>query len=259
MTCSAFGAIFRNELRLLKRDTAVVVLILAMPLVVTSILKSTMASSLQASGVQGANGAEQVVPGIALLFSFFLVAFISFSFFREHGWGTWDRLRASRATRFDIMAAKALPWAIVSLAQLTILFAAGVVLFDLKIHSASAVGAMALLGVVWTIFLLCFALAITAIASSIQVVQAVGNLGSIVFGTLGGALVPMDQLPGWARSASPFIPTHWAMKGFNAVLIEDDGLMGVLTPVLVILGISAVFGTIAFKRFDFETVKTSFA
>ena len=259
MTSSAFGAILRNELRLLKGDTAVVVLIIAMPLIVTSILKSTMASSLIANGASDANGAEQVVPGMALLFSFFLVAFINFSFFREHGWGTWDRLRASRASHVDILTAKALPWAVVSLAQLGLLIGAGVVLFDLRIPNASALGGMALIAVVWTAFLVSFALAITALASSIQVVQAISNLGSIVFGTLGGALVPMEQLPGWAQAVGPFIPTHWAMKGFNALLIDEEGFAGAVVPSLVILGIAAVFAAIAIKRFDFETVKTSFA
>lgn len=258
-TRSPLGAILRNELRLLKRDSPVMILLIAMPLVVISILKSTMGVSLIAGGAESVNGAEQAVPGMTLLFSFFIVGFIGLSFFREHGWGTWDRLRSSRASRADVLIGKTLPWAAVSLIQLATLLTLGVYLFDLEIGGGAALIGLAIVAVAWTAFLMAFALAVVSIARSVQLVQAIANLGSMVFAALGGALVPYDQLPGWAQTVAPVVPTHWAMRGFSAVLIDGEGINGTIIPALVLLGFSAFFALLASTCFDFNEAKTSFA
>jgi len=252
---SPFRAILRNEFRLLKRDTAVLVLTIAMPLIVISILKSTVGASLVASGATQATGAEQVVPGLALLFGFFICGFLGLSIFREHGWGTWDRMRSTRAETGAILAGKALPWALVSLAQMTILFLAGVAIFDLNIPGVAEVGGIALITVTWSAFLVSFALFVVAIAASVQAVQAFANLGAMVFGTLGGALVAFDQLPGWARAVSPLLPTHWAMRGFRALLLDGEGFRGAIVPSLILVGFALLFGLVAAIRFDSAEAK----
>lgn len=256
---STFGPIIRNELRLISKDPLVLVLLMAMPLVIISIFKSTMAASLLASGITGANGAEQVVPGQSLLFGFFLVSFIGLTFFREHGWGTWDRLRSSRASRKEIILGKALPWVIVGVIQVGILFTLGTVLFGLEIPGVEGVAAIFITAVCWMLFVGSFAVAMVALLPSIQLVSAVSNLGAMVFAAIGGALVPTDQLPGWARAVGPAVPTHWAMRSYDAILLEDRGLAGIVTPCLILLAFAACFAMIAIRRFRFNDVKTSFA
>lgn len=256
---SAFGPIVRNEVRLISKDPLVLVLLMLMPLVIISILKSTMATSLLASGVDGANGAEQVVPGQSLLFGFFLVSFIGLSFFREHGWGTWDRLRTSRASRADVILGKALPWVCVGVVQCSILFTLGVVVFDLRIPGPESVLAIFITATCWMLFVGSFAVAMVALLPSIQLVSAVSNLGAMVFAAIGGALVPSDQLPAWAGAVGPAVPTHWAMRAYNSVLIDETGLSGIVGPCLIMLAFAGVFAGIAAQRFRFDAVKTSFA
>jgi len=256
---SAFMPVFRNESKLVWDTKELVVVLILMPLGIISMLKTTMEASLLASGETGVNGAEQVVPGQALLFGFFLVSFIGMTFFREHGWGTWDRLRTSRATRTDILVGKTLPWAIVGLVQLLALFALGMVVFDLKVPDVSGLLGIGLVAVAWMIFVSAFSVAMVALFNSIQMVSAISNLGAMVFSALGGALVPAAQLPGWARAIGPAIPTHWAMEGFNAVFIDNRGVSGVLVPCAVLLAFAAGFGAIAQNQFKFDAVKTTWA
>jgi len=259
MSRTAFGPVLRNELRLVKADPLVVVLLMFMPLVIISILKSTMGASLMASGQSDVTGAEQVVPGQALLFGFFLTSFIGLTFFREHGWGTWDRLRVSRATRFDIIVAKTLPWVVVGLTQLIALFFLGWLLFDLNVDGANDAVGILIVSVCWSIFVGCFAVAMVALLPSIQLVSAVSNLGAMVFSAIGGALVPSAQLPGWARALGPFIPTHWAMRGFDAIFLDGEGVAGVIGPCVILLAFAVGFGILAHTRFKFDAVKTSWA
>jgi len=47
------------------------------------------------------NGSEQIIPGVAVMFAFLTTQLVSMLFFREHSWGTWDRLRASSAGTAD--------------------------------------------------------------------------------------------------------------------------------------------------------------
>jgi len=256
---SALLPIFRNEAKLVWDTKELVVVLILMPLGIISMLKTTMEASLLASGATGVNGAEQVVPGQALLFGFFLVSFIGLTFFREHGWGTWDGLRTSRATRSDILIGKTLPWSIVGLVQLVALFALGMIVFDLQVPDASGLLGVMLVAVTWMIFVSAFSVAMVALFNSIQMVSAISNLGAMVFSALGGAIVPAAQLPGWARAIGPAIPTHWAMEGFNAVFIDDKGVSGVLVPCAILLVFAAAFSAIAHNRFKFDAAKTSWA
>ena len=64
-------------------------------------IAKAFAPAMAQLGVPNANGSEQVVPVTAVTFSFFLVGNVGFVIFREHGWHTWVRLRASPRSRLQ--------------------------------------------------------------------------------------------------------------------------------------------------------------
>jgi len=101
------AAVVMNDLRILRRDPAFVVIFTLMPLAFMAFTKGAFAAglALEYPG-RGFNGAEQVVPGSAVVFSGFLVGNLGFAIFREHSWATWDRLRASQLSTVELMAGK---------------------------------------------------------------------------------------------------------------------------------------------------------
>src|SRR5580658_10523786 len=113
-------AITRNELRVLRRDPSPLIFVLAVPVLVTYILRGGLGAILQVVGYHGVSGADFVVPAEAVTFIFFIPGFIGMSFFREHGWATWDRLRASSATSAEIMFGKVVPMCILGMLQLAV-------------------------------------------------------------------------------------------------------------------------------------------
>ena len=230
-------AILHNEMRVLRSNRAMPVMLIGMPLIIIAMLRSTMGAALADVGISGRSGAEQVVPGQALLFGFFMVSFLANSFFREHGWATWDRLRTSRASRADIFIGKALPWIATSGLQVMALLSVGFLLFDLPLPSASGLAALVL--------------------TSMPAVSAVSNLGAMFFSAVGGALVPSGQLPGWANAIGPFTPTYWAMRAFNAVFLEDGGLPEALPSIAALAGFAVASALYAWFRFDFDQPKRS--
>jgi len=243
-------------MRILASDPGTIVFILLMPLLMMAFLKPVYRLALIAQGYLDANGAEQAVPGMAVTFASFFSGFVGFAFMREHGWGTWERLRASHAGPLEIMAGKVVPALAMAALQMLVLFAAGGWLFGLRVRG-SLLG-VAAVAVALSVCLIAFGMAITAFSKTAQQLNAYGSLGGILFATLGGAFAPLDVMPGWARAIAPAMPTYWAMRGFNQVVLEAGGLAAVALPVLVLAAFTAGLVALTYWRFSFEETKIYF-
>lgn len=217
-----------------------------------------MGVSLQSSGFVGATGAEQVVPGQLVMFGFFVAGAVGFMLFREHGWKTWDRLRASAATPTSLLAGFAVPWIVIHLCYQISLYVAGALLLGLR-PGPGTWPALFLVMLGYAACVIAFILVVASSFRTIAQVSALQNVGAILFGGLGGALVPLDQLPAWARFIAPATPSYWAMRGHNAVLLEAGGIVEVLPSVGVLLGASVVLGFLAIRRFRVDETKEFFA
>jgi len=249
--------IVRQDARLLRSDPAFTIIFLVMPIVTMAFMKPAFRAALVAAGARGANGSEQAVPGMAVMFGFFLVGNVGFGVFREHGWHTWERLRASWARPGEILLGKAtVPLATVAM-QLGVLFGVGSLVFGLRVR-----GSILALGAVAAALALCIAalgFTLLAVCRTVMQLNAATNLGSLVYAGLGGALTPISVLPGWARAVAPGTPSYWAMRGFRAVILQSGGLSSVALPVGVLLAFAAGFSAVAVVRFRFEETKVDWA
>jgi ABC-2 type transport system permease protein len=251
------GVIVVHELRLIRRDPLPLLILIVFPIILTAFLKPAFRPALVQSGHPDANGAEQVVPGQAVMSAFYLVALITFTFFAEHSWATWDRLRASAASSLEIVVGKALPRVVVGVLEFVVILSVGVVAFDLHVRGS----ALAFVPLV-TVFALCLVLlgvAVTAVSRTAQQASSFGFLGMVLFGAIGGAFVPFNLLPAWAQAVAPCTPTYWAMRGMNSVILDGQGVGGVLAPTGVLLGMGALFTAIAITRFRFDEAKVGFS
>ncbi len=246
-------ALIRHEMKALRDDPGSIVFLLIMPLLMMGLMKPLFGLSLQAEGFLTANGAEQAVPGMAAMFATFTGSFAGFTFFREHGWHTWDRLRASQATTLDIMVGKLTPTLVIAVVQMSVLFGLGVVLFDLVI-SGSLV-ALSLIVLAFSISMLSFGMAIMSLTRTSLQLNTYVNLAGIVFAGVGGALVPLAVLPAWVQTAARFTPTYWAMDGFLDVILAGAGISDVVVATMVLLVFTGVFTAVAAARFRLEESK----
>jgi ABC-2 type transport system permease protein len=238
----------RQNWALLMADPAPIVLLTLMPVVMMTFLQGTSRAVLRGAGYANASGAELVVPGMAVMFAFFGVGFIGTAFFSEHGWGTWDRLRSSRATTMEIVMGKILPSAVLIFGQLVLVFVIGVVAFGMTINgSVAGVGVMMLACVA---VLVAFSMLLTAVLKTANQLMAVVNLAAMALTGLGGALAPVDVLPGWAQAIAPLSPAYWMLKGFRAAILEKGGLDATIIPAAATLAFAGVVAAIAVWRFS---------
>ena len=246
-------AIARNELRVLRRDPTPLVVLVVMPLVMAPLFGTTFRAALVLSGHPHASGADFAIPAQMVEFGFFLAPYTGFLFFRDHGWKTWSRLRASPATSADIIVGKAVPMVALGLLQITVLFTFGAVILDLHLRGEAV--ALAAVVFVYVCCAVAVGVALTALLRTSQQLNAVGFLGATLMGALGGALVPISTLPGWTRRIAPATPQYWAMRATRDVIINSEPSSAVLLPILVLAAFTAVFVTIAIRRLRFDDTK----
>jgi ABC-2 type transport system permease protein len=250
-------AIVRQDGRLLRRDPAFTLSLVIMPVMVVSFMKPAFRATLIASGARGANGAEQAVPGVAVTFAFLMVGNVGFGVFREHGWNTWERLRASWARPGEVILGKAVvPFAALAL-EMGILFGLGGLVFGL--HVRGSVVGLILVAATLAVCLICFGFALLAVCRSIMQLNAASNLGALAYSGLGGAFTPISALPGWAHAIAPATPSYWAMRGFRSVILSPGGLDAVMLPTAVLLAFATGFVCIAAYRFRFDEAKVGWA
>ncbi|MGH3852157.1 MAG: ABC transporter permease [Pseudonocardiaceae bacterium] len=253
---SRLMAVSGNEWRIVRKYQELVILLLIVPLVMMALVsKGIGAVVADVAPEYHAAGADFTVPGFTLMFGFMLIGFLGNGFMGEHGWGTWDRLRASSARPSEVLLGKVLPYAGLSLAQFVLMLTVGWTFLGMHLRGSAI--ALALLVIASVFLIISVSLAITAFCSSGQQVSSFANLVGIVIGLVGGVFMPVAALPTWVRYMSPLTPQYWAMSGFRKVLAGNGTVTDIGVELLILVGLSVVLFAIAARRFRFDESKRS--
>jgi ABC-2 type transport system permease protein len=250
-------AIVENELRLLRRDPAWLILMFVIPLILVGLMRGAIHFVLVLTGHPGASGAEFTVPAQAVTFVFYLPGLIGISFLREHGWATWVRLRTSGTSRTQILLGKIFPILVLGLLQMLFVFGIGTVAYGLRIRGSMF--GVALVAATLVVTVIALGLAITAVVRTMQQLNAIANIAPVGLGGLGGALVPMATLPLWVHRVAPATPQYWAMRGFNGLILSGNGFGSALLPTLILLAFAVGFTMVAILGLRTAESRLSFA
>jgi ABC-2 type transport system permease protein len=148
-----------------------------------------------------------------------------------------------------LLLGKILPYYLVNLVQIAIMFLTAHLLFGMAIINLPA--------------LLVVSLALAAAATGLGImVAALGKTDTQVMGltslltltmsALGGCLMPTFIMPDFLQKISRAIPHAWAMQAFQDVLVRGYGVSGILPESLILLAFAAVFFAIGVWRFRFD-------
>jgi ABC-2 type transport system permease protein len=208
-----------------------------------------------ADGMVG--GPERAVPGMAALFGFFGLSAIGLAFYRDHAWGTWDRLRASGTRPVDIIVGKLTPLAVVFLLQYALLLPLSWAVFGLRFHG-SVLG-VALVAIALVAVELSLGMLLSVVCSGITQLNALVSILALLLVGAGGALSPVATFPGWVQAIAPASPVYWSIKGFNSVITESGGVSDVLRPVGILFAMAVVCFVLSAILYDHEKRKSFFA
>ncbi|HEY0117323.1 MAG TPA: ABC transporter permease [Cellulomonas sp.] len=237
MSFSRSLAVARGGARLLLSDPAPTIAMTAVPIVFIPFLIPGVRAQLRLAGATTATGAEHVVPGMLVLFAFLSVQTTVMLFYREHAWGTWDRLRASATTTGDLVVGKCLPSFAAQLLQCGVVLAVSAVAYRFRI--TGSVGALLVVLVAFVAALTAFGVALVAVFGSLDQAMVIGNLLGMVMAGLGGAFTPISSLPGWAQGIAHASPASWAIGALSRISLDGAGMGAVAGDTLRLLGFAA--------------------
>jgi ABC-2 type transport system permease protein len=235
-------AFLRKEMLLLRRNPSVFVFLFIIPLFLATILSHPF------SELNDDKGADHTIPGFTLMFGFYIVMFMTSAHFHEHGWGSWTLVRVSGLSRVAMGFGIALPYFILSVVQMLIMLTAGTLIFGSSLNG-SIVGLILLvvaIAATWT----AIALFLLNVTSHMTTVMNLSNLVALSLASLGGALVPRENMPGWSQPLARLTPHFWAVEGLKGVGSRGQELLDVLPNLLGLAVFAATVFLIAMLRFD---------
>ena len=192
---------------------------------------------------------EQNVPGYTIFGVFFIVLTLASSFIQEKNDGTFQRILSAPLSKTALIMGKLLPYYLINLLQIGLMFAVGVFFFDLH------------LGIILALLLVSLAvsaaanglgLLVAAIGKTEAQVNALAVLLAIILSALGGMMVPVFVMPGFMQTLSQFTPHAWALAGYHDVIIRGLGVKDVLGETAVLFGFAGLFFLVALRRFRFD-------
>ena len=99
------AAMVRINTIMLIREPGPVASRLIMPLVMITVLEPLFRAALRDSGEE--TGTTQVIAGMLVMFSLLALSIVGSAMLTERAWRTWDRLRATPAASWELLAGKA--------------------------------------------------------------------------------------------------------------------------------------------------------
>jgi ABC-2 type transport system permease protein len=210
---------------------------------------ATREETIAPGGSEGeqASLAAHAFAGMVVQFVLFSAVEWGVVLLQERQRGLWKRLRSAPVSRSTLMLSKILGCAIVSLAIILSVFAAGAVLFGYRIAGDPI--AFAATAVVFALMASAFGLTVASLGRTPQGARSVALLGVLVMVMLGGCWIPSFLFPDWLQALTPAIPTRWAIDGFDGVFCRGFSLAETLPAILALSGFGAAFAAFSLLAF----------
>ncbi|MCA9068284.1 MAG: ABC transporter permease [Planctomycetaceae bacterium] len=159
---------------------------------------------------------NELVPGWTVMFVFFLVNIMARSFIHERDLGTLRRLRIAPVNPTGVILGKTVPFYIISIVQTSLLFLAGLVIFEMDWGQEP-----------WLLIPIILSTSLAATTLGLMVatlvkteaqVSAYANFVVIVMAGISGCFLPRDWLPEMMQTISLGTPHAWALKSYREAL-----------------------------------------
>ncbi|MEA2008449.1 MAG: ABC transporter permease [Chloroflexota bacterium] len=193
---------------------------------------------------------EQNVPGYTVFGIFFIVQVLAGSILQEKQDGTFRRLLVAPLPRPALLLGKLLPYYLVNLIQVTVMFAVGRIFFGMGLGHAPLGLLLVSLGVAAAATGM--GLLVTALGKTPAQISGVSTMLAITLSAIGGMMVPTFVMPEFMQTLAKISPHYWALAGYQDVIVRGLGAGDVLPEVGILLGFTVVFFGFAVWKFEFE-------
>ena len=193
---------------------------------------------------------EQNVPAYTLFGVFFIMQAMATGLLKERQEGTFRRLLAAPLPRVAMLLGKVIPYYLINLIQVALMFGIGVLVFDMSLGvypfglvlvTMAASAASTGLG-----------LMLASVSKTPEQAGSLAALLSVALAAVGGMFMPRFAMPEFMQTMALFTPHAWALEGFQDVIVRGLGITAVLNEVAVLMLFALAFFAISLWRFRFD-------
>lgn len=175
---------------------------------------------------------QQSVPAWLVFSMFFVVVPLSATFIGERQQGTLARLKTLPAPGWLLLLAKIIPYSVINLLQLFIMLCIGAWLVPALGGDALSLNisfpGLLIITVAVSFAAQGMAMAIATVAKTTDQATTLGGVGNLLFGALGGIMVPTFLMPLAMQQASVISPMSWGLQGYLDILLRGGSIPSVL-------------------------------
>jgi ABC-2 type transport system permease protein len=187
---------------------------------------------------------QQSVPAWLVFSMFFIVIPLSNTFISERGQGTLMRLKSMNVSRFALITGKMVPYLFINAIQVIMMIAIGVHVVPFfggtALTLGDSLGGLVLIAAAVSFCAISLALLIASVARTTEQATTMGGVLNIIFGALGGIMVPKFVMPGFMQDLAIASPMSWGLEGFLDIFLRNGSASDVLSESLSLFIFGAV-------------------
>jgi len=203
-----------------------------------------------ASQDENSNAHNQSSPGLIVQFTIWSLIMSAGVIVLERKSGAMQRLLTTPTRPWQIIAGHALAMFLLTVAQELILLAFGQ--FILGVNYLRQPVAILLVALALALWVVSLGMLIGAISRDDNQSMIWSLMAMFVFTGLGGAWFPLEGTGKAFQTIGGLMPSTWAMRGFQNIIIRGMGIESVCLPAGILLAYAAAFFALAVWRFRFE-------
>jgi len=182
---------------------------------------------------------QQSVPMWIVFGLFFVVIPMSTIFINERRENTLIRLTSMNVTIFSFFIGKITPYLLINQIQIWLMIGVGLFIVPLLGADALTLGdsftALVILSLALSFSAISLALLIATLASTVEQATTVGGIINILFGAIGGLMVPKHIMPPEMQSFADISPMSWGFEGYLDIFLRNEGIVAILPETVALL------------------------
>lgn len=237
-------AIFTMEIIKNAKDKGLYFWTFALPIIFTVLFISIFTSGSDAEMKEQV--IISIVPGYTVMFLFFIIVSMGYSFIEDRDKGMVARLASTPLSPFAYLLGKWTPYILIVLIQIAALLLFGKIAYNISVEQPF------LLSILAIVLTFC----VTGIGLAISLTIQTGNMGVAITQViaLGGALsgglwMPFELMPRFFQKIGKFTPQYWAHDAFKGAMTGTLSFSSFTLSILILFGIGCISFTIALATY----------
>ncbi len=186
---------------------------------------------------------QQSVPAWLIFSMFFILIPVANTFINEKNFGTLERLQSMELSTSLFLIGKIIPYFLINQIQIILMLAIG--RFGVPLLGGQALEVngpfegLIVMGAVVSLAAISFALLISAFSKTTEMSTTTGGMINIVFGAIGGIMVPKFVMPEAMQSLTQISPMAWGLEGFLGIILHGQRIQTILPEILLLVTFAA--------------------